>query len=184
MLARIRFMLSEAKLDDSWWSEAAVNAIYVTNRVPQRGQVATLDQALHGKKPDVGHLRVFVCKARADTPAHIRRKLEVRAMAGIFLGYGKVQLGYRVRIGTGIVTRRDVHFDESTTPGTVLTAPAGNDPVTVAQGEVNNDSESADTRDTSLAEVDDASPEDMRRCPSKGTSVIEDAVAPAQRLVR
>lgn len=162
-----------------------MNANYVTNRVPQRGRVATPYQAFHGNKPDVGHLRVFGCKAWVYTPADIRRKLEAGAQADIFLGYGKGQLGYRVRIGPGIVTSRDVHFDESTTPVTVRTAVSVTGHEATNQDEVTDDIESADLRDTSPAQVGGASPEKMGGPPpAKHTPDIEDAVAVAQKLVR
>ncbi|KAJ8649369.1 hypothetical protein MRB53_002392 [Persea americana] len=62
-------------LPDSFWSEAVATAVYVLNISPTRAvQDVTRFEAWRGKKPRVGHLRVFGCIAYALV--NLRTKLE------------------------------------------------------------------------------------------------------------
>ena len=66
----------------------------------------------YGRKPDVSHLRVFVCISYAHIPdaGWIGRSKKLR-----FVGYSKVSKGYRLfdEEGRKVVIRRDVLFDET-----------------------------------------------------------------------
>jgi hypothetical protein len=45
-----------------FWGEAVTTAVYVFNRAPTKSlEGVTPYEAWHGKKPNVGHLRVFGC---------------------------------------------------------------------------------------------------------------------------
>ena len=81
--------------------------------MPQRHRDGTPYEAFHGSKPDVGHLRVFGFRAWVRVPGELRRKLDARAVAGTFLGYGSGQKGWRVLVDGRVVTSRDVRFDET-----------------------------------------------------------------------
>ena len=56
-------LLADSGLDAKYWAEPAVTVNYLSNRVPQRHCDGTPYEAVHGSKPEVGHLRVFGCRA-------------------------------------------------------------------------------------------------------------------------
>lgn len=184
VMERIVAMLAEARLDKTWWAEAAVTANYLTNRVPQRGMATTPYEAFYGKRPNVEHLRVFGCKSWAYNPKDVRNKMEPRAKVGVFVGYGRDKMGYRVRVGNEVVTSRDVFFDESLTPSTKA-LPTGR----------TNDSPAHSTAETDHNEAGDYTdlppvvpPNEAATVPPPGPAGsnvnIDDAVAAAKRLVR
>jgi len=62
-------MLFNQDLPNSLWAEATGTAVYIQNRCPQ----AILEnespkEAFSGKKPNVGHLRVFKCPVYIHVP--------------------------------------------------------------------------------------------------------------------
>lgn len=188
ILERIVAMLADAKLNDTWWAEAAVTANYVTNRVPQRGKETTPYEAFHGKRPDVGHLRVFGCRAWAYNPAEVRRKMQPRAKQGVFMGYGRNKMGYRARVEGKVITSRDVHFDKSPTPTTTT-------PKTVHP---NDNKDASGNEPAELPHVPPEAPTIERRSPGDADTLvvpggehdkgdpagINDAIAAAEQLVR
>ena len=74
----------------------------------------TLEEAFSGKKPDVGHLRIFGCIAYSYVPKEKRTKLEPTAEKGVFVGYSETSKAFRIYIPTQrrVVVRRDVKFEE------------------------------------------------------------------------
>ena len=64
-----------------------------------------------GFKPDLGHLRTFVCSAYVHV---IEEKNGPRAIKGVFVGYPMGSKGYRVWIEDGgrCRTSRNVDFNE------------------------------------------------------------------------
>ena len=60
LMEMTRAMLSESKLPQSLWAETLSTATYLRNRSPTKAvKGKTPHEAYHGKKPDVGHLRVL-----------------------------------------------------------------------------------------------------------------------------
>uniref|UniRef100_H3H8R5 Integrase catalytic domain-containing protein n=1 Tax=Phytophthora ramorum TaxID=164328 RepID=H3H8R5_PHYRM len=111
-----RSMLHHAKLDKCFWAEAAMTAIYVTNRLPSlKVEHKTPFEIVYKSKPSVKHMRVFGCQTYILTPKEKRRKWDPKARAGLFLGYEEVSKAYRLYdIEAGqVVVSRDVNFDES-----------------------------------------------------------------------
>ena len=47
----------------------------------------TLEEAFSGKKPEVGHFRIFGCLTYLHVPSEKRKKLEPMIEKGIFFGY-------------------------------------------------------------------------------------------------
>lgn len=164
---RIIAMLADCNLSRKWWAEAALNANYLSNRVPQWEHEATPYEAFNNKKPDVSHLRVFGCEAWACTPKDMRRKMQPMAQKGICVGYGTNQRGYRIAINNYVSTYRDVRFNEKG----ATTAEAPMDPestLTIPEGLTTNKEEAEVAPDT------------------HGTAdmpTIDDAVAAAKKLV-
>jgi hypothetical protein len=58
------------------WPEAMRTANHIRNRIPTHGQEKTPYELMHGKKPDVGHLRVIGCKGSVYKRKQVRDKFE------------------------------------------------------------------------------------------------------------
>jgi hypothetical protein len=62
-------MLFNQDLPNSLWAEATGTAVYIQNRCPQAIlENESPEEAFSGKKPDVGHLRVFKCPVYIHVP--------------------------------------------------------------------------------------------------------------------
>ena len=133
LTTKIRAMLTEAGLPQWLWGEAAYTACYLHNRTPRYYpgyHVATPKEMWTGKKPDLGHLRVFGCVAYAQLAREQRHnKLDSTSIRGIFVGYTLTTHQYRVyNPENGTIERYStVRFDEERKAGTLLD-PSGNIP--------------------------------------------------------
>jgi len=115
IMDKVRAMLYDSNFSDELWAEAAVTANDVRNVSPVTDRAKTPWELMHGKKPDVSHLRVFGAKAYVQVPEKLRSKLDGRSVVGHLLGYPKGVKGYRImlRYNNQIVNTRDVIFDET-----------------------------------------------------------------------
>lgn len=75
-----RCMLHHARLDKSFWAEAAMTAIYIKNRLPSpKSDTKTPFEMVHKSKPSVKHMRVFGCLAYVLTPKEKRLKWDPKS---------------------------------------------------------------------------------------------------------
>jgi hypothetical protein len=74
----------------------------------------TPKEAFSGKKPEVGHLRIFGCITFSYVPSEKRTKLEPTTERGIFVGYSETSKAFRIYLPSlrKTVLRRDVRFEE------------------------------------------------------------------------
>lgn len=89
--------------------------MYLRNRSPTKAvSEMTPYEALHGRKPNVGHLRVFGCSCFAHIPRDERRKLDVVSRRCVFVGYGSEVKGYRLfdPAQRRVFFSRDVKFND------------------------------------------------------------------------
>ncbi len=113
-----RSMLSGSGLPQSMWAETLSTAAYLRNRSPTRSvEGMTPFEALHRKKPDVGHLRVFGCAVYAHISKDERKKLDAKAKRCVLVGYGTEVKGYWAfdPLTRKVVYSRDVRFNEEQT---------------------------------------------------------------------
>ncbi|MCO5574122.1 hypothetical protein L7F22_027901 [Adiantum nelumboides] len=85
------------------------------NRTPTAAiHNVTPEEKFFGKKPDLGHLKVFGCIAYVHVPDELRTKLDSKAEKCIFIGYSLEQKGYKCYnpITRHVRVSRDVVFDE------------------------------------------------------------------------
>jgi hypothetical protein len=123
-----RCMLHHARLDKSFWAEAAMTAIYIKNRLPSpKSDTKTPFEMVHKSKPSVKHMRVFGCLAYVLTPKEKRLKWDAKSRPSLFVGYEEASKAYRVYDieGERVVISRDVNFDESVIGGSLLNDSAG-----------------------------------------------------------
>lgn len=112
-----RSMLAEQDLPLKLWAEAVYAASYLQNRLPSKAieEDVTPIEKWCGHKPHVTHMRKFGSICYIHVSDQKRRKLDVKAKRGIFVGYSNQSKGYRVLIleNEKIEVSRDVEFEES-----------------------------------------------------------------------
>ena len=95
--------------------EACNTIVYIQNRTPHRAlRKKTHEEVFTGKKPEVGHLRIFGSMAYCHVPSEKRSKLDQTAEREFLVGYNEVSKAYRIYIPSSrkVVIRRDVKFME------------------------------------------------------------------------
>lgn len=110
-----RCMLKNKGLADLFWAEAVACAVYLLNRAPTRSLSGiTPQEAWHGFKPGVGHLKIFGCLAYSHIPDQKRGKLDNKSEKVIFIGYSENSKAYKLYnpISNKVIISRDVVFDE------------------------------------------------------------------------
>ena len=116
---RARTLLTHAGLPIQYWQFAMATATHITNRLPTNANDRRSPFELWTSRlPDIGHLRVFGCRAFAHIPDQKRHKLDPKATTCIFLGYASHQKGFVLQEESTqkIFTSRDVSFDEHSLP--------------------------------------------------------------------
>ena len=110
---RVRCVLSEDKLRNSFQAEALNTVAYVINL----SLVVSLDgdvpnRVWFDKDVSYDHLKVFGCKACVHVPKDKRSKLDVKTKQCILIGYGQDELGYGFYdpIYKNLIRSRDVAF--------------------------------------------------------------------------
>jgi len=89
--------------------------MYLRNRSPSKAvKGMTPFESFHGRKPFVGHLRVFGCVCYAHIAKDERKKLDVVARRCVSIGYGTDVKGYWLYDpDQKVFFSRDVKFSES-----------------------------------------------------------------------
>jgi len=71
----------------------------------------TPEEAYSGKRPDVGHFRIFGSSVYCHVTKDAQKKLEPKTKLGIFVGYTDTPHNYWVYMRTSWI-RRDIRFNE------------------------------------------------------------------------
>lgn len=88
ILNMVRSMLKGKNLPHTFWGEAATTATYILNRYPtKRLKEQVPEEVWSGKKPAVGHFKIFGSLAYAHIPDERRKKLGDKSEAMILVGY-------------------------------------------------------------------------------------------------
>ncbi|TYK18672.1 Retrovirus-related Pol polyprotein from transposon TNT 1-94 [Cucumis melo var. makuwa] len=115
ILNMARSMLKCKKMPKEFWAQAVECTVYLSNRSPTRSLWnKTPQQAWTGRKPSIGHLRVFGCMAYAHIPDQKRSKLDDKSEKYVFVGYDASSKGYKLYnpVTKKTIVSRDVVFDE------------------------------------------------------------------------
>jgi hypothetical protein len=118
LLDKVRSMLQDAALPESYWYDALEYAALLHNVTPTRAlDGITPEESWSGNKPDVSRLRVFGARAFVHIPEKQRSKLAARSLTCTFLGYARNRHAYRLvhRPSKRFFESRDVVFDEGGT---------------------------------------------------------------------
>ncbi|GAU44851.1 hypothetical protein TSUD_112250 [Trifolium subterraneum] len=103
------------EMPNRFWAEAAATSVYIINRCPTKKLLdKTPYEAWTGAKPSVCHFKVFGSLCFRHVPEQLRRKLDDRSQAMVFLGYHSTG-AYKLYSPTEnkMIISRDVQFDES-----------------------------------------------------------------------
>ena len=110
-----RCMMKSKGVPAQFWGEAVNSAVYILNRSPTKSlEEKTPYEAWYGRKPSVGHLRVFGCRVHVKTVGSHLKKLSDRSKKMVFFGYEEGTKGYRVYdpVEKKLHVSRDVIFEE------------------------------------------------------------------------
>jgi hypothetical protein len=116
VMEMVRSMLAEFNTPKVFWAEAAFTAVDILNRLPTKAVTGvTPYEAWTGRKPELGHIRVFGCIAFVHVPKEKRRKLDDKSIKCILLGYEPGTKVYRLYepITRRVIKSRDVIFIET-----------------------------------------------------------------------
>eukprot|EP00963_Diacronema_lutheri_P009628 scaffold869_cov399-Pavlova_lutheri.AAC.1 len=120
LIEKVRAVLLDSGLDESYWPYAVEFCSYVRNRLPCKPHDKTPIEVAFGIKPDLSCMHVFgeecfVLKTPTENPG----KLEAKSKRGIFLGYEPgTKDTFKIMCENKIIISRNVKFtsiDKTTT---------------------------------------------------------------------
>ena len=90
-------MLHDQSLPMHLWADACNTSVYVKKCCPHRVlSMSTHEEDFTGKKPDIYHLNIFSSSVYIHVTKDSRKKLELTAEVGIFVGYTEKTHNYCV----------------------------------------------------------------------------------------
>ena len=111
-------MLWNASLPVGFWSAAVETSVYLLNRSPHSAlNNKTPFEAWHEFKPNLGHLRVFGCRAAAHVPDELRTKSDWTSKSSpncVCIGYSETENLFKLWDveKQSAIRKRDVVFQE------------------------------------------------------------------------
>ena len=111
-----RALMKSMKIPGRFWAEAVRHAVYLLNRLPTKAMgYRTPYEAWNGKRPHLGHLRIFGCKGHVKTVKPHLKKLEDRSVPMVYFGIEEGSKAHRMYNPqtNKIVVSRDVVFEET-----------------------------------------------------------------------
>jgi hypothetical protein len=115
ILEAVKTMIHDQDLPMCLWEEAAMETVYVQNRLSHSALgLKTPEEMFTRKKPEVSHLKIFGFPVFIHIPKEKRNKLEPSGKKGIFVGYYEVSKAFKIYVPGQhhIEINRDVTFDE------------------------------------------------------------------------
>jgi hypothetical protein len=113
----------------SWWEFAVLHAMHVYNRTPlQQTKWETPYTNLHGKAPDISHLRVFGCGAYVHIPKETQvNVLSPKSELMVYLGHteGIKACTFMHLSNNTVYTSTTALFDETLFPKCDRSSPKG-----------------------------------------------------------
>lgn len=115
VVAMARSLLKEKKVPAQFWREAVRYVVHILNKLPTRSMsTVTSYEAWYGKKPSVGHLKIFGCTAFIKIHAARITKLDDGHKLVVHFGREPGTKAYRLYnpVTSNIHVSRDVIFNE------------------------------------------------------------------------
>lgn len=116
IMEKVRCLLLDSKLDNKFWAEAALTAVYLLNLLPKGKELKSANELWNGENIDMKKLRIFGETAMIFVPKEKRKKLDQKSEEGIFIGYEPN--GYRIynSMSNKVVIAKDVIFLKNEIP--------------------------------------------------------------------
>lgn len=111
-----RAMMQQQNVPQRLWAEAVAASVYIHNRVlDKQCPKKTAYEVIFGRKPYLGHLRVFGCTAYAHIPDEKRKVWSAKGKKYMLVGYDSESTNYRLFDSAtgGVIIERNVRFVES-----------------------------------------------------------------------
>ena len=105
----VNAMLDTAGLSKAWWGEALLTASHVLNKVPNRKKDHTPYGIWIERKPSLSYLRTWGCLVKVNVPINKKRKLGLKTVDCVFLGYAQRSIAYIFLVVKSEIP--DVHVD-------------------------------------------------------------------------
>jgi hypothetical protein len=115
LLDKVRAMLLNATLPESYWFNTLQHAVHIHNVTPTHTlKDLTPEEAWSGNKPDISSLHIFGSQAFIHIPNKQRSKLSAKSLECTLLGYAPQHNAYRLvhRPLKWFLELHDVVFDE------------------------------------------------------------------------
>ncbi|KAK1946165.1 Retrovirus-related Pol polyprotein from transposon TNT 1-94 [Phytophthora citrophthora] len=97
LVGMMKAMMYQSGLPRSFWPEALITAVYIKNRVYNKGTGGIPFEMMFGVKPDIHHIRKFGSLAYVHVPVSPgHRKHQDNAKLGYVLGYAENVIGCKV----------------------------------------------------------------------------------------
>jgi hypothetical protein len=116
MMEMARSLLKSMEILGIFWAKAVRHSVYLLNRLPTKSMgYRTPYEGWNGRKPHLGHLRVFGCKGHVKIMGTHLKKLDDRSVPLVYFGVeedSKAHMMYNPKTNR-IVVSRDVVFEES-----------------------------------------------------------------------
>jgi len=112
----LRSLLKSMKVPGRFWGEAVRHSVYLLNRLPTKALNAqTPSELWNGKKPHLGHLKVFGSVGHVKNSVPHLKKLDDRSTPMVYFGVEQGSKAHRMYNPqtNKIVISRDVIFEES-----------------------------------------------------------------------
>lgn len=110
LVEAVRTMLHHRNLPRYLWAEALHHAVYTFNRIPRLNFKFVPIEVFYDR-PFVGIFNEFGCKVFYSTNPNGRKKLDAKAVEGIFMGVDNVSKGFRIFTSQNkIRIERNVYF--------------------------------------------------------------------------
>ena len=110
-------LMDQAKMPPMIWTFALRAAFHLKNRSLHSAHGSTPVEMMFGSRSNLAGLRVFVFKAFVFVETRYRKKLDEKAVEGVFLGSATNANAYAAAVpnnrgGMGLVQTRSITFDE------------------------------------------------------------------------
>ena len=111
-----RALMKSMKVPGRFWAEAVRHSVYLLNRLPIKAMgYRTPYEAWNGKRPHLGHLRIFGCKGHVRSAMPHLKKLDDSSVPMVYFGIEEGSKAHRMfnPQTNRIVVSRDVVFEET-----------------------------------------------------------------------
>jgi len=109
-----RSLLKSMEIPRIFCVEAVRHSVYLLNRLPTKSMgLRTPYEGWNGRKPHLGHLRVFGCRGHVKVVGNHLRKLDDKSVPMVYFGIEEGSKAHRINPhNKKIVVSRDVVFEE------------------------------------------------------------------------